>query len=104
MRDRILIDKSLIPYSFEIELGGYMYTFVVKYNSFSDLFTLTLYKDKTLICTEPLMYGKRLFEDFYIVGKHPAVDIVPLDESGKENTITWENFGETVFLTIDNGE
>lgn len=104
MRDRILIDKSLIPYSFDIELGGYMYTLVVKYNSYSDLFTLTLYKDTDLICTEPIMYGQKLFHDIYIVNKYPAVDIVPLDESGEENEVNWGNFNEKVFLTIDNGE
>ncbi len=104
MRDRILIDKSLIPYSFEMELGGYMYMLVVKYNSFCDLFTVTVYKDNTLICTEPIMYAQRLFHDVYITDKYPAIDIVPLDESGKENKVTWENFNKTVFLTIDNGE
>lgn len=104
MRDRILIDKSLIPYSFEIELGGYIYVFIVRYNSFCDLFTLTLYKDNNLICTEPIMYGQRLFHDVYIADKYPAIDIVPLDESGRENKVTWNNFNKTVFLTIDNGE
>lgn len=104
MKDRILINKSLIPYSFEIELGGFMYMFIVKYNSFSDLFTVTVYKGNDLICTEPIMYGQRMFHDIYIADKYPAIDIIPLDESGKENKVTWDNFNKTVFLTIDNGE
>ena len=45
-----------------------------------------------------------LFQEVYEAGKFPVLDIVPLDESGQENNVTWDNFGETVFLTIDNGK
>ncbi|MEI3018747.1 hypothetical protein [Ruminococcus sp.] len=31
----------------------------------------------------------------------PPVDLVPLDESGGETAVTWDNLGETVFLTLD---
>ena len=75
------------------------------YNQQADLFSVTLYRDGKLLCdAEPVIYGVPLFRDVYESGAFPAVDIVPLDESGQEREVTWENFGQTVFLTIDNGK
>ena len=66
---------------------------------------MSLYRDGKLLCyAEPIIYGVPLFRDVYEAGLFPALDIVPLDESGQEQEVTWENFGETVFLTIDNGK
>ena len=31
----------------------------------------------------------------------PAMDLVPLDESDTEVSVTWENLGETVLLTLE---
>ena len=42
-----------------------------------------------------------LFRDVYRAGVFPALDLTPLDESGQEQAVTWENLGETVFLTVD---
>ena len=38
----------------------------------------------------------------FVNGKYPAVDIVPYDESGENNAVTFDNLNETVFLCIDN--
>ncbi|WOC33060.1 MULTISPECIES: phage baseplate plug family protein [Caproicibacterium] len=103
MRDRIEIDKDLIPYQFDITLAGQPFTVSVDYNRGVDLFTVSLY-DSTgaLLCAgEPLIYGSPLFRDVYRAGKFPVIDLVPLDESGHESAVTWDNFGKTVFLTID---
>ena len=54
-----------------------------------------------LVYNEPVIYGVELFADVYRSGVYPMVAIVPLDESGQENAVTYENFGKTVFLTID---
>ena len=103
MLDRIEIEKSMIPYSFDITLADEIFTIEINYNAFADLFTLSLKKDGETICAgEPIIYGVPLFSDVFICGKFPALDIVPLDESREMTTITFENFGETVFLTIDN--
>lgn len=102
-RDRILITKELIPYEFNILLAEELFTIEVSYNEKHDFFTVRLSKDGEVICEgEPIVYGMPLFKDMYIAGKYPAIDIVPLDESGNQNTVTFENLGETVFLTIDN--
>ena len=103
-RDRISIKKELIPYSFNILLAGELFKMTVYYNESHDFFTVRLEKDGEVICEgEPVIYGFPLFGDLYQYGKYPALDIVPLDESGENDTVTFESFNETVFLTIDNG-
>ena len=104
MRDRIIVKKELIPYGFNIALGKEKFNMRFAYNKQADLFTVSLYRDDDLLCdSEPIIYGMPLFKDVYQSGKFPVLKIVPLDESGNEQEVTWENFGETVFLTLDNG-
>ena len=104
-RDRILIEKSLIPYRMEILLGAELYTLNIKYNQSHDLFTIGLEKEDEVIChAEPVIYGVPLWQDIQFSGDYPSLKIIPLDESGQENTVTYDNFGVTVFLIIDNAE
>lgn len=104
MRDRIIVKKELIPYGFHIALGKEKFHMRFAYNKQADLFTVSLYRGEDLLCdSEPIIYGIPLFKDVYQSGKFPVLKIVPLDESGNEQEVTWENFGVTVFLTIDNG-
>jgi hypothetical protein len=103
MRDRIEVDKTLIPYSFDILLAAEWFNLEFHYNKTADLFTVTLSKNgEVLIYNEPIVYGMPLFADAYQSGLFPMLDIVPWDESGNADKVTYENFGETVFLTIDN--
>lgn len=105
MRDRIIVKKELIPYGFNIALGKEKFNMRFAYNKRADLFTVSLYRDGKLLChAEPVVYGVPLFRDVYESGIFPMPDIVPYDESGQEQSVTWENFGETIFLTIDNGK
>lgn len=103
MRSRIDVDKSKIPYQFQILLGGVRYSMEWQYNRTSGQFTCTLYdaEGNVLVYGEPLVYGNVMFSALCRSTAFPAVDLVPLDESGEETEITWENFGETVFLTLD---
>lgn len=101
MRDIIEVDKSLIPYSFDILLAAELFNLEFHYNETADLFTVTLSKNgEVLVYNEPIMYGMPLFSDMYVSDVFPAVDIECIDESGKEQIVTWENFGVTTFLTI----
>ena len=103
MRDRITINKALIPYQFDILLGGELFTIGVNYNNTANLVTLALYKNNELVCAgEPLIYGMPLWGDFFQSGNYPALTIIPMDESGEHNAITYDNLNKTVFLTIDN--
>lgn len=102
MRDIIEVEKSEIPCAFDIVLGAEEFNLLFKYNEACDIFTCTLSKnDQVLVCDEPLIYGVPLFCDVYDSDTFPCVDIVPFDESGTENSVTWDNFGEKVLLTID---
>jgi hypothetical protein len=75
----------------------------VRYNSEADLFTVSLYNnDNILLCIEPIIYGVELFKQHYKSGSYPAMRIVPTDESGGQDAVTWDNFNETVYLIIDN--
>lgn len=103
MLDRIEITKSMIPYTFEISLADETFEITVNYNAYADMFTLSLEKDGETICAgEPIIYGVSLWKDVFVCGKYPEVEIVPIDESGNMNSVTFENFNDTVFLTVDN--
>jgi hypothetical protein len=102
MRDIIEIEKTELPCSYDIVLGAEEFRLTFKYNEECDLFTCTLSKDgEVLVYDEPIVYGVPLFQDVYDSDTFPCIDIVPLDESGEENEVNYDNFGETVFLTID---
>lgn len=98
MRDRIEINKEIVPYQFNILLGDEPFEFYVNYNGTADLVTVSLYKNDELICTEPVILGVPLFQDVYQPGRFPAVTIEPY---GDADAVTYANLGETVFLTID---
>lgn len=105
MKDRIMVKKKLIPYGFNITLGKDKFNMRFAYNQQADLFTVSLYRNGMLLCHgEPLIYGVPLFRDIYESGVFPVLDIIPSDESGQVQAVTWDNFGETVFLTIENGK
>lgn len=100
----IPIEKRNIPYQFDIALGVDIFTFEVNYNERFDFFTLDLMKDdQVLVQGVKLVYGVPVFagiEDH----RFPVPLIVPIDEAGKEKAVTWENFGETVFLAYGEGD
>ena len=103
MRDYIEIKKELIPYSFNIELLGSIARLEIKYNKKHDFFTVSLGKNGVIVCeSEPIVYGMPLFGDVPISKKNPLPNIVPYDESGHENTVTFENLNNTVYLVLDN--
>ncbi|PZM62621.1 phage baseplate plug family protein [Paenibacillus dendritiformis] len=100
----IPIEKDSIPYQFDIALGVDIFTFEVNYNERFDFFTLDLMKDdQVLVQGVKLVYGVPVFagiEDH----RFPVPMIVPIDEAGRETAVTWDNFGETVFLAYGEGE
>lgn len=100
----IEIEKELIPYDFEVELEDQLFKLDIRYNETYDFFTVDLYKDDELIVAgEKLVYNVPLFESTYDPKTHPANTIIPLDPSGIESRVSWDNLNETVFLCIENG-
>lgn len=109
--DIIEIKKENIPYEFDILLGDETFRIGVNYNETAEFFTLNLAKlDETTgefveVCAgEPLVYGVPLWNDVYRSDKFPALVIVPYDESGESNAVTFDNLERLVFLVIDNSE
>jgi hypothetical protein len=95
------VDKSSIPYRFEIPLAKVLYEIEFQYNPGFDFFTVDLYKNKEpLVYGEKVVYGMPLFHDFSD-GRFPDVTITPFDESGKASEVNWQTLGETVFLFIE---
>ena len=103
-REVIQINKTLIPYTFNIVLGNEQFTFRVDYNNIGEFFTVELSKNGETLCSgEPIVYGKALFSDVRNT-QFPSVDIVPYDPSGSYNAVTFNNLCEGVLLVIDNEE
>ena len=100
----IEIPKEDIPFDFEIDLGGKVYKLEIHYNAFGDFFTVDLSKDNvTLIQGEKLILNRPLFRNF-VHADLPTVRLIPADRSGSAKRITYDNFGQTVFLYVVRGE
>lgn len=98
----IEIEKALIPYRFEVELGAELFVMEIRYNELHDYFTLDLQKDGDVLAHgEKLVYAMPLFNEVFD-NRFPAPTIVPIDPSGKENRVTFENLNKTVFLKLVN--
>lgn len=105
MFDTITINKELVPYKFNIVLGGELFEISVNYNETYGFFTVGLAKDGETICNgEKIVYGKPLFEEIFINGEFPSVDIIPYDISGEFDSVSFDNLSETVQLIIDDQE
>lgn len=99
------INKSLIPYIFNISLSGELYTMRIDYNGTADLFIVSLAKDGIVLCTgEPIIYGKPLFGDLSTRENFPQITITPIDESGECNAVTFDNLCSTVLLKVTGGD
>lgn len=101
-KEYINIEKALIPYRFEIELGAELFELEIRFNSIGDYFTIDLYKDgEVLVYGEKIVYGEPLFSEIFDT-RFPGPTIVPIDESGKETRVGYDNLNVTVFLVVMN--
>lgn len=97
----IVINKSLIPYDFNISLNNELFNFRIDYNNTGRFFTVELTKNGEVLCSgEPIIYGRKLFADVK-KPSFPKVDIVPRDPSGDYDTVTYENLCESVLLIVN---
>ena len=98
----IEIDTEQVPYRFQIVLGIEWFEMHVRYNELHDYFTVDLFKNgETLVYGEKITYGVPLFSDIYNA-KFPGPTIIPLDPSGNERRVTYNNLNKTVFLQVMN--
>ncbi|SDI16181.1 hypothetical protein SAMN05192534_12374 [Alteribacillus persepolensis] len=97
----IPVEKERIPYQFDIELEGTVYTFEIHYNGDYDFFTVDLLQnDEVIIYGEKIVYGQPLFGALSDT-RLPSAPITPLDPSGENDEVTYDTFTESVFLYID---
>lgn len=100
MNEYIEIDKSEIPYAFEVELGGEVFELEINYNAAYDFFTVDLFKNEMpLVVGEKLILNRPLFRNRVDINL-PKIQIIPKDRSKFASRITHENLNETVFLYV----
>lgn len=101
----IPIDKENLPEQFQLNYGGDSFLTRFDYNATYDFFSVSLYKVggdgmEEIIIGEQLVLEKPLWSDMI-----PDITIgplfIPMDLSGLETAITWDNFGQSVFLYVD---
>ena len=93
------IDKLQIPVQNIVIVEGRQYEFVFNYNASYDFFTVTLKVDGTAIVTgEKIVIGKPLFTT--IPYPFSKTYFVPMDISFQEEEISFDNFGDKVFLWV----
>lgn len=99
------IEKEQVPYRFEITLSGTVFTFEANYNSEYDFFSVDIERDGEVLATgNKLVYGEPLFS-YSADERFPQVEIIPFDEAGITQEVTWATLGETVFLyVLEEGE
>ncbi|HHQ0037366.1 TPA: phage baseplate plug family protein, partial [Listeria monocytogenes] len=103
IRNYIPVELDNIPELFEFDFDdGKSFLFGINYAESQDLFSVDLYsiEGEPIALGERLVLNERLWADI-IDDRLPSVDLVPLDESGKETKITKDNFTKTVFLYFD---
>lgn len=102
IREYIPVEKDSLPEQFEIDLADETFILGFDYNKTFDFFTVDLYdmNMNPIVLGEKMVIGVPLWSDI-VDERIPAPTLIPLDESGKEIRITFDNFMNTVFLFVD---
>jgi hypothetical protein len=103
LRSYIPIDKNNLPEQFEFPFGNEIFVIGVNYNQSQSYFTIDLFQvDLTpIIIGEKITANCPLWSDF-TDPRLPLETIVPMVESAPDTPITFDNFGVTAQLFIDN--
>lgn len=101
LRDKLIIDTSDLPNYVVLPVGTENFTIEFDYRERYDNFYFNLYDadDNPLITGEKLVYGVPLWN--INDANLPSVTIIPLDETGVENTVSIDNFQVSVFLYFE---
>lgn len=94
----IPITNTDVPFKFNITLDNLSCDIHFGYNATYDFFTADLYiSGKLIMQGEKIVYGKPLF-----TMKKTALtsQMIPIDISGVEHNITFDNFGKAVLLYV----
>ena len=106
----ITIDKSKIPYEFQYEVQGKVWTLGIKEHYFSNIIRVDLIDElgKTVVSDWTCKFGIPLFypymqdDNLNINQTMPQAYFAFQSVDGKEYPITMENLETNVFLTVQN--
>lgn len=104
MNSYIPIDKNLLPSRILVDLEYESFFLEVSYNELGDFFSCDLLNsdEDILVYGEKFILGRALFENLPIE-LQPATTLVPFTNNQDMERVTFENFGESVFLFIVDG-
>lgn len=101
------INPDLVPFEFNISLLNEIFLIGVNYNETGQFFTIGLSKMDTdtgqyiEVCAgEPIVYCVPLWNDVKTGNNFPKVEILPYDDSGETNKVTFDNLNRNVFLKV----
>lgn len=96
----IEIDKTRIPYEFEMEFNKEIYQFEVLYNTFADHFTINLFHNhEPVVVGEKIVLNQPLFDGYEHLDI-PMIIAIPYDTTERAERISFENMSEDVFLYV----
>lgn len=95
-REWLEIDRDSIPYSIYVDLRGTIIQFEFHYNTISDSFTVNLSDQDGGIIVEGkrIVYGADLLSSIVDDRLPPTLAIVPMDDAGMHQDITWNNISD----------
>ncbi|EEI19568.1 hypothetical protein G8J22_02365 [Lentilactobacillus hilgardii] len=101
LRDKLIVNKDSLPEDFTLPSGTDDFELILFYRPRYDNFYFDLYdaNGEPLIKGEKLVYGMPLWN--INDTRLPTETIIPMDESGIETDVSWDNFQESVFLYYD---
>ena len=95
---KIIVDKTNIPYKFEIKIDGEIYDVAIGYNQTHDYFIFTLIKGEVVLMeSEKAILNQSLFENVQNA-PNGVIAIVGINEDVKE--ITFDNLNFKTILTV----
>lgn len=107
--DYIPVNKYELPERFDIDLADETFQLQFNYNETGDFFTVDLYaygqdeRPYPVVMGERLVLGRFLWADV-VREDIPAPALMPLDIGRKAKRLTFENFMESVFLYVVDGD
>jgi len=110
--DIIDIDKTIVPYTFDINLSNRIYTININYNVLFDFFTADLLLNgAVLVKDEKIVLNQFLFREIAEDSEHNLDPNFPTElfyigtTDNNIKRVSFSNLGDTVFLySIDRSE
>lgn len=107
MAEIININKNLIPYSFEIILGGITHKLSIDYNNGGDFFAIDLSNQfGNLVHGEKILLNQVIFQAQYedenlnLDPRFPRELLIALANNSSVDKASWDHLGSDVFIYV----